>query len=91
MKLLKEKAAKAMKAMTLGKVYALYLVIILAGLVLFAFSLIIRSLAVVIIASLLLLADIVFFFIFYRCPHCRKSLAGKGGNYCPHCGQWVSK
>ncbi len=99
MKLLKEKAAKAMKALkalTPEDVKSLYLVILFAVIVLIAFAAIIHRLAVLcetllIIALLLSLAGTIFIVVFYRCPHCGKHLGRSGGKYCPYCGKELNK
>ena len=33
--------------------------------------------------------DVIQLMMFYRCPHCRKSLPLRGGlpEFCPHCGE----
>lgn len=47
---------------------------------------------IVLIAGLIVLAaTIVFFTLFYRCPHCGGSLTVPYRNYyCPHCGTYLT-
>ena len=35
----------------------------------------------------ILIADIIFHLIFYRCPHCRRYLFRNDGGSCPSCGK----
>ncbi len=39
---------------------------------------------------ILLVGDIIFRLVYYRCPHCGKYLDRSTGDYCPYCGKDVN-
>lgn len=36
-------------------------------------------------------AALIFYVVFYRCPHCGKFLDRSGGEFCPHCGKKINE
>lgn len=50
-----------------------------------------RVKALSVICVVVLIASVVFRFIFYRCPHCEKYLDRSGGDFCPYCGRKINE
>lgn len=42
-------------------------------------------------SMVIIVGDMLFRILFYRCPHCGKFLDRSSGRYCPHCGEDVNE
>ena len=73
---------------TVRRIYAAVLIVCTIVILLGAA---LRSAAMMYTAAPVMLADLVFYFIWYRCPHCGRHLGRAWGAYCPYCGIEVVK
>lgn len=48
---------------------------------------VLSSTAVMIAGMGVMLLDVIFHFLWYRCPHCGRHLGRSWGDYCPRCGK----
>lgn len=64
--------------------YGLGVLIALVGMAL-------SSVPVMVIGLVVLVSGIVFYFLFYRCPHCGRYLDRSTGEFCPYCGARVNE
>lgn len=70
------------------KSMALFWVLFAAGVAIGLLSLILDSFGLMIACMVLMIAGVIQYMIFYRCPSCGRHL-GRGfpPNYCSHCGE----
>ncbi len=50
-----------------------------------------RLIPLILLGCLALVGEIVFLFLFWRCPHCGGFLDRSCGLYCPHCGHMLDR
>lgn len=43
------------------------------------------------VGLILLVADVFFRLVFYRCPYCHRYLGRSAGAYCPYCGKEMNE
>lgn len=43
------------------------------------------------IGMAMMVAAMIFWIVFYRCPHCGRFLDRSTGEFCPHCGEKVNE
>lgn len=44
-----------------------------------------------VVGLILLVADVFFRLVFYRCPYCHRYLDRSAGAYCPYCGKEMNE
>jgi hypothetical protein len=65
--------------------------IFLLALVISVIGLLFDSDFLVVIGVIVIICDLIFHIIFYRCPHCGRYLDRNTGDYCPYCGKEVNR
>ena len=59
---------------------------VVVAIILLVLAAVLKSNVIVIIGAAILVADIIQYAIFFRCPFCKKHL-GSSVDKCPHCGE----
>ena len=49
------------------------------------------SVVLAVAGMILMICNMLFYFLFYRCPHCGRYLDRNTGEYCPHCGEKIDE
>ena len=80
-----------MKKLKPRDVRRIYWVIMIVGVIVALFGLPNENKALLIIGALIMIASIIFYYIFYRCPSCGRYLDRSTGQYCPYCGVNIDK
>ena len=80
-----------MKKIPLKKVREIALLLFLLGFMVILAGAGFRLMPLILLGCLVLVGEIVFLAIFWRCPHCGGFLDRSGGLYCPHCGHMLDR
>lgn len=82
-----------MKPIPLSTVQKLSLTFFLIGVILMVLGICTGTMVGLIILMvagwIVLIGDIIFIVLFFRCPHCGEGLLKIRSNYCPHCGNYL--
>ena len=65
--------------------------LICAGLIVLIIGKIASVFWIPLVGAMLFAAGMLLYLIFVRCPKCRNNLPFYGENYCPHCGEDLTK
>ena len=76
-----------MKKFSLAKITVIFWCLIVVGLIVGGIGALTENSAIIIAGVAVLIAAVVFHFVFYRCPHCGGYLNQRSGDFCPHCGK----
>ena len=79
----------SVKRIPLKKVRQIALLLCILGLVVILAGAGLRLIPLILLGCLVLVGEIVFLTLFWRCPHCGGFLDRGCGLYCPHCGHTV--
>lgn len=73
------------------KIRGIYFAAIAAAALLIVIGGLLRSVAMMLTGTGIVLLAYIFYLIWYRCPHCGRHLGNSWGEFCPYCGKKVDE
>lgn len=72
------------------KVRGGYFIAIAAAAPLMLIGSLLPNMAMLFVGVGIVLLDLIFYLLWYRCPHCGRHLGNSWGEFCPYCGKKVN-